>query len=126
MVNRGLGNSGGCGSGPAVFGWRLYAISQHETAIATATRAKSAVIMSEITKPAVDMQASSDSRGDGSANERMMFRIMLSIDFSKLISTFVLTVWLVQRESILPSLDCHDGIRGDVYVSTFVPYDIFG
>lgn len=58
-MNSGFGNSGGCGSGPAVFGWRRYAISQHDTAIATATSAKSAVITSAITKPTVETQMSS-------------------------------------------------------------------
>lgn len=58
-MNNGFGNSGGCGSGPAVFGWRRYAISQHETAIATATSAKSAVITNAITKPTIETQMSS-------------------------------------------------------------------
>lgn len=59
LPNSGFGNSGGCGSGPTVFGWRLYAISQQDTAIATATRASSAVIINATMKPIIDTHMSS-------------------------------------------------------------------
>lgn len=65
MVNKGFGNSGGCGSGPAVFGWRRYAKSQQETAIATATNASNAVITNEITNPTIDTHISSTRWAEG-------------------------------------------------------------
>lgn len=64
-MNKGFGNSGGCGSGPAVFGWRRYAISQHDTAIATATSAKSAVIINAMIKPTIETQISSTLCAEG-------------------------------------------------------------
>lgn len=59
LENNGFGNSGGCGNGPVVFGRRLYAISQQDTATATATSAKSAVITRAIIKPIIDTHISS-------------------------------------------------------------------
>lgn len=59
LVNNGLGNSGGCGNGANVFGRRRYAISQQETATATATKARRAVITRAIIRPTIDTQMSS-------------------------------------------------------------------
>ena len=51
VVNSGLGNSAGWGKGPTALGCLLYAISQHDTAIARATKANSAVSTSMIINP---------------------------------------------------------------------------
>lgn len=58
VVNNGLGNSGGWGNGPAVLGLFLYAINQQETAMATATRARRAVMTRAIIKPILETQTS--------------------------------------------------------------------
>lgn len=59
VVNNGFGNSGGWGNGPVAFGRRLYAISQQETATATATRANKAVIIKAMINPIMETQMSS-------------------------------------------------------------------
>ena len=58
VVNNGLGNSGGWGSGPAVLGRLRYAISQQETAMATATRARRAVMTRATMNPILETQTS--------------------------------------------------------------------
>lgn len=58
-MKSGLGNSGGWGRGPVVLGFLLYAISQHDTATATATRASNAVITNAMMKPIIETHMSS-------------------------------------------------------------------
>jgi hypothetical protein len=53
-VKRGLGKSGGWGSGPSLRGRLLAAISQQDTATATATSASSAVMISAKMNPIID------------------------------------------------------------------------
>ena len=104
-----MGNSGGWGRGPSVFGrlenkktnyfpnenemqlkiYLLYAISQHETAMATATRARSAVMTSAMMRPILDTHTSSSPT---ERTVRSSCRRLEKVLFKK-ISKFVREMW---------------------------------
>lgn len=84
MLNSGLGNSGGCGSGPVAFGLLRYAINQHETATATATSDSSAVITNAMIRPIIDTQMSSTRWAAGCTELEINFHIIVkSIQFER-------------------------------------------
>ena len=78
VVKRGLGNSAGWGRGPADLGRRRYAISQQDTAMATATRASRAVMTRAIINPIFDTHTSSSPRDPvrGSMRDSVLLSIV--------------------------------------------------
>lgn len=71
-MNNGFGNSGGCGNGPLTRGRRLYAINQHDTAMATATNANKAVNINEMMNPIMETQISSTCCRSGAENNLLL------------------------------------------------------